>query len=250
MKKIFSILLCAILLFSIISCDKESPETSDGGSDEVQYEFISDKEKSTWRSSLENTLANIIIHDIANPDRSLAVGLMDINFDNIPEVLVAYKGGSMGNVFIEVYDLQTGEKLCGYNAPHWGTSDNIYLCIADKSGECVILTEGSFRSPDIGWIKTFGKLSKEIVSGGFLTSQSLFAESVSEEIEYYKCNGQTVGKAEYDAAYQNFLGEYRKIDTTQIQLIKWETIESENEQASKMAQALIESSQKFIKIKK
>ena len=57
---------------------------------------------------------------------------------------------------------------------------------------------------------------------------------------------------QYDEYYQTFLDEYKKIESTQIQLIKWSSIESENrnELVEKMAEALIHTSQDFIDNKK
>ena len=135
MKRLATIILSALLLFSaFVGCN-----TSDNNSienSENEYTFISQEEKNTWRDKLINVLSNCDIYG------SFAVGLMDLNFDNSPEVLIAYPGGSMGNVFTTFYELDTGEKLFIYDADHWDSGDNINLCVAeDCNGEPVILSQ-------------------------------------------------------------------------------------------------------------
>ena len=255
MKKILLLLLCGILIFNVASCNRnDDPEETDGteGITASKYTFISNEEKSTWKSNLTAVLSKIEIHDEPGIPGSFAIGLMDINFDNSPEVFAAHAGGSMGNVFIEIYDLDSGEQLISYNAAHWESSENIYLCVADKNGEYVVLSEGALRN-DIGWMKLIDLLPKSIDSQSrYLMTENLFAEALSNEAEHYEYKGNIVDKSQYDEYYQTFLDEYKKIESTQIQLIKWSSIESENrnELVEKMADALINTSQDFIDNKK
>ena len=255
MKKILLLLLCGILIFNAASCNRnDDPEETDGteGITASKYTFISNEEKSTWKSNLTAVLSKIGIHDEPGIPGSFAIGLMDINFDNSPEVFAAHAGGSMGNVFIEIYDLDSGEQLISYNAAHWESSENIYLCVADKNGEYVVLSEGALRN-DIGWMKLIDLLPKNIDSQAvYLMTESLFAEALSNEAEHYEYKGNIVDKSQYDEYYRIFLDEYNKIESTQIQLIKWSSIESENrnELVEKMAEALIHTSQDFIDNKK
>ncbi|MBR4016991.1 MAG: hypothetical protein IKK11_04165 [Oscillospiraceae bacterium] len=255
MKKILLLLLCGILIFNAVSCSRnDDPEETDGteGITASKYTFISNEEKSTWKSNLTAVLSKIEIHDEPGIPGSFAIGLMDINFDNSPEVFAAHAGGSMGNVFIEIYDLDSGEQLISYNAAHWESSENIYLCVADKNGEYVVLSEGALRN-DIGWMKLIDLLPKNIDSQAvYLMTESLFAEALSNEAEHYEYKGNIVDKSQYDEYYRIFLDEYNKIESTQIQLIKWSSIESENrnELVEKMADALIHTSQDFIDNKK
>jgi len=251
MKKILLLLLCGILIFNVASCNRnDDPEETDGteGITASKYTFISYEEKCTWKSKLTAVLSKIEIHDEPGIPGSFAIGLMDINFDNSPEVFAAHAGGSMGNVFIEIYDLDSGEQLISYDAAHWEDSENIYLCVADKNGEYVVLSEGALRN-DIGWMKLIDLLPKNIDSQAvYLMTESLFAEALSNEAEHYEYKGNIVDKSQYDEYYRIFLDEYNKIESTQIQLIKWSSIEAENrnELVEKMADALINTSQDFI----
>lgn len=263
MKKLFVLLLCGIFVLNLVSCNRiDNPEETDSmetvnameDTTELQYAFITYEEKCTWKSKLTAVLSKVDIRDyeLGLPG-SLAIGLMDINFDNSPEVFVAYAGGSIGNVFFDIYDLDSGDKLVSYNAAHWENDDNIYLCVADKKGELTILSEGSLRNLDIGWMKLTHLLPKNIDSQSiYLMAENLFAESLSNEVEHYEYKGNVVEKSQYDEYYRIFLDEYNKIESTQIQLIRWTSIESESrdELVEKMADALISSPQEFIDNKK
>ncbi|MBQ3011954.1 MAG: hypothetical protein IJD74_00270 [Clostridia bacterium] len=249
MKRLAAIILSTLLLFSaFVGCD-----TSDNNSIENQenkYTFISSKEKNTWRDKLINVLSNCDIYG------SFAVGLMDLNFDNSPEVLIAYPGGSMGNVFTTFYELDTGEKLFIYDADHWDSGDNMNLCVAeDCNGEPVILSEGCLLGKiDIGYtnyIRVFPKYvdfyAPVLYPNNFLAKST---DSDSHVHYYYK--DREVDKSEYEA----HTNDYKRIASTQIQLITHEIIGKDSEIntdpdarrdfAEKMADALINSSQEFI----
>ena len=252
MKRLATIILSALILFSaFVGCnisDNNSIENS-----ENKYTFISSKEKNTWRDKLINVLSNCDIYG------SFAVGLMDLNFDNSPEVLIAYPGGSMGNVFTTFYELDTGEKLFIYDADHWDSGDNINLCVAeDCNGEPVILSEGCLLGKiDIGYtnyIRIFPKFvdfnAPVLYPNNFLAKST---DSDSHVRYYYK--DREVDKSEYEA----HTNDYQRISSTQIQLITHEIIGKDSEIntdhdcrkefAENMADSLINSSQEFIDCK-
>lgn len=256
MKKFIAFLLVAVMAFNIVSCNrseegdstettaKEAPKEA-----EAKYSFITQSEKNTWRSKIVAALdkAEVPFED-SGMIYSFGAGLMDINFDGVPEVLAAYPGGSMGNVFVEIYDLADGEKICSYNATHWDEWNNIYLCIADKKGEYVVLTEGSWRIPDLGFVKQIGILPENMEPQQYIIPRILFAESVDEEIGHYEYNGKKVSKYAYDALYEQFLVDYKKIESTQLKLIKWNSLSADSRDGliEQMADALINSPQEFL----
>ncbi len=229
----------------------------DGNPSDSKTAFIPQSEKDAYKEKLTAVLSAVKHEDyMYGSFATFGAGLMDLNFDNIPEVLVASPGGSMGNVLIVVYDLETGEKICYYNASHYGDWDGIYMCVAAFDGDYVILTEGSYREPSIGWVKIFGVLDQEL-SSAYLPGKALFAESVAGS--YYEYNGESVSKEEYAEQFQRFTEEYVKINETQITLIKWSDVGFDYSQsdgsnidayAEKLAEALINSEQEFIHIRK
>ncbi len=289
MKRLAAIILSALILFSFAACDffgngdeteisssigsipeeSESTESNKGtgGSDESdstesgKYAFISQEEKNTWRSALISVLSKSRVHEFEpNCPGSISVGLMDINFDNSPEVLVAYAGGSMNNIYIEIYDLKSDGDPITYDAACYGNPYNIRLYVAVKDGKFVLLSEGSLRIPETGWVNYI------CIENIDHKSNALNAEIIFEssgDSNYYEYQGQAVEKAEFEAMYQQFLLDYKKIDSTQIQMIRWSDIGevekrrpetkssapvyTREEIAEKMADALINSSQQFIK---
>ena len=231
----------------------------DGNPSDSQITFIPQSEKDAYKEKLTDVLSSVKKSSYISGLGSFSAfgaGLMDINFDNVPEVLVAYPGGSMGNVFIEIYDLETGKRTATYNAAHWENAYNIYLCVAKFDGDYVILTEGSYREPAIGWIKVFGVLNQEL-SSDYLSGKALFAES--EDAAYYEYNDEIVSKEEYQRQFGKFTMEYDKIEETQIIIVKWSDVGFDNEKsdgsdidvyAEKLAEALIHSGQEFIEYQK
>ena len=254
MKKILAILLCGVMLLCAVSCKNSETDNQDkNGKTEdgktQQPAFISQLEKNTWKDDLTEILSTV-----NEKPGNYAVGLMDINFDNLPEVLVAYPGGSLGNIFIEIYDLESGEKLVYYDAAQYSTGSDVYLCIFEHNEEYVILAEGTMRSFDFGWIQSTSLVSKNIdLEEHYLEAERLFAKSVYEEEGlFYDVNGKQVDKKQYDDYCQQFLEDYKEIGATRMQLIRWSSIETEDESelAENMADALINSSQEFVDNKK
>ena len=289
MKRLAAIILSALILFSFAACDffgngdeteissligsipeeSESTESNKGtgGSDESdstesgKYSFISQEEKNTWRNDLIAVLSKPRVHEFEPYcPGSISVGLMDINFDNSPEVLVAYAGGSMHNIYIEIYDLKSDGEPITYDGACYGNYYNICLYVADNDGEFVILSEGSLRIPETGWVTYI--CSEQIDSESQALGSNILFE-IASDLKLYACNGQVVDEAEYEAIYQQFLLDYKKIESTQIQMMRWSDIGevekrepqtksstpvyTREEIAEKMADALINSSQKFIK---
>ena len=275
MKRLAAIILSTLILFSFTACDfsnhshesetstsTDSDESAAPNTDNTETDesiFISREEKNTWKSQLIYILSRCEIQDNdLGISGSVAAGLMDLDFDNMPEVILAYPGGSMGNAPLEIYDLNTGEKLASYNA-----SRNVYFYIAQKGDEFVLLNEGSIRITGADYVRSISMLIADRNLGSdYLYASSLFRQSNEGEKITYEYIGEIVDKEKYDTLYQQFLIDYIKIQETQIQLIKWETLgklewkdfgfkegvdpESKERLAEKMADALITSSQEFI----
>ena len=136
MKRILAFLLCSFIIFSLVSCYffLDSPST------EHFNTFISQQEQNTWKEDLAALLYSVqhkemqVSSEITSMSlASVSVGLMDINFDNIPEVFFAYQGGSMGNIPIDIYDLKSGKKLGHYEASHSPDGDSICLYVAESN---------------------------------------------------------------------------------------------------------------------
>lgn len=208
--------------------------------------FLSQEVKNSWRSDLVAILSEIEVWDVENGiPGTYAVGLMDLNFDNIPEVLVAWPGGSMGNIFIEIYDLSTHGKLIRYN----GANDDhlgIRLYVSKVGSSYVTLSTGYLRYPDIGSTWLLDQIPDTLESeNGYLPSENLFAKAGYQD---YFIGGQSVTEETYQEEYQKFLKNHTEISGTQIQMIRWANLDLSDKEGlrERMADALIQSSQKFI----
>ena len=265
MNKILSVFLCLIFLLSFASCtqteyffgDEESEnasqeavtEESENASQEAvteeqqPYAFISMQERLSWKDKVITALS------VANPYGEIEPGilgaaLMDLNFDNTPELIVVGSGGSMGNVYIAAYNIESGEKMCVLGGtPHYQYRNNVYFCVhRSNDGKYIIVNEGSIRN-GLEWDMMTSKLT------GDFKFDTIFEEVIaSDESRSYYCTGSQVDKAEFEKQKEQFKNDYKAITETQLRIIFWDSLEFEtkSEAFSKMADALINSDQQFI----
>lgn len=212
------------------------------------YDLISKQERLSWKNKIVTVISNNDLYEeyeVLN-HWSLGMALMDMNLDGTPELIAASSGGSMGNVCLEVYDLESGERLCILgDTPHYNDWDNVYLCVhRDNEGNYFIVNEGALR---VG-------LDRYMITSSLndqLKFDTIFEEvkSSDDDIQYY-CDGKEVNKAEFEkqkAQLKNY-----EISETQMKIIYWEDIGTETESAaiSAMADALVGSHQQFIDYRK
>ncbi len=272
MKRLISILLTISLLASALmclgSCNSENDDDdSTSSKKDKKHSYISQEQKNTWYDKLHALLLKSDIHDSDHGILgSYAAGLMDFNLDNTPELILAYHGGSMGNLPLEIYDINTGEKLANYDSSMYDKNNTACIYVARKNNEYVVLSEKAFRIPPLDSVSFISIISSG-ENSDFINSTNLFyKETTDNETNImYEYQGQSVDKDEYDEKYQQFLEEYEKIEETQLQLFKWsafgklewkdldgkEGVDPESRQSlvNKMTFALLHSSQKFIRYK-
>ena len=254
MKKILSVFLCLIFMGSIVSCDKKAPslETKipkttlqEAPTDEqLPYTFISEQERSAWKDQIITVLSDTNPYQEIEPGL-LGAALMDLNLDNTPELIVVGSGGSMGNVCIIAYDLESGEKLCVLgDTPHYQDWNNVYFCLhRNHDGNYILVNEGSLRV-GLEWYLITSKLTEDF------KFDSIFEEvKASDDDSRYYCDGNEVDKAEFEKQKEQYENDYKAVTETQLKIIYWESIEFEtkSEAISKMADALINSEQQFIR---
>lgn len=204
--------------------------------------FLSQEVRESWKTDLIVALSRSRSYeDIAWG--CLGTGLMDLNFDNTPELLVVYSGGSMGNIFTVIYSLSDGEQLCYYNAPHDRAWDDLSLCVlVSEDGRFLTVGEGAIR-PEKSYLMTY------VLNEQFET-EWLFGEA-PEEGEYW-CGERAVEKDEYLEQKDAFEREHRRIEETKLQLVYWKDLDTEDREIgmNAMATALLATSQKFIDFSK
>ena len=254
MKKILAIFLCLILACSVVSCDKKDEDTKPektqdttqeaSTEDKTPYVFLSEQERLSWKDKIVTALSN------ANPYKEIEPGLlgaalMDLNFDNIPELIVIGAGGSMGNVYIAAYDLESGAKLCVLSpTPHYQEWNNVYFCVhRNNDGSYILVNKGSLRF-ELEWYQITSKLTADF------KYDVLFEEvKSSDDNSRYYCDGNEVDKAEFEKQKEHFKDDYKVLTETQLKITYWDSIEFEtkSEAISKMADKLVNSEQQFIR---
>ena len=209
---------------------------------ENQYLFIDGKENEVWKNCLEYFISNRALKQIEEGVGSYAVGLMDVTLDGVPEIFLAYRGGSMGNRPFQIYDLRSAQKLGYYDGSVGG---GIYP-VKSSDGEVIWLSEGCFRDPDLGIVDFLVRILPEF-GERYLAADSLFhkAENRKDGKEAFYSVGnenKTLSKAEYYEEYGKFRDSHRRIPFAEMKLVEWNSIESESKQeiASKMAETLLE----------
>ena len=209
---------------------------------ENQYLFIDGKENELWKNCLEYFISNIALKQIEEGVGSNAVGLMDVTLDGVPEIFLAYRGGSMGNRPFQIYDLRSAQKLGYYDGSVGG---GIYP-VKSSDGEVIWLSEGCFRDPDLGIVDFLVRILPEF-GERYLAADSLFhkAENRKDGKEAFYSVGnenKTLSKAEYYEEYGKFRDSHRRIPFAEMKLVEWNSIEAESKQeiASEMAEALLE----------
>ena len=265
MKKILVMFLCLILVTSVVSCDKKNDDTKPekaqsttqsttqdttqeaSTEDKLPYVFISEQERLSWRDKIVTVISSNDFYDDYEVlgHNFLGMALMDLNFDNTPEVIAAYAGGSMGNVCIVAYDLESGAEQCVLgDTPHYQDWNNVYFCVhKNNDGNYLIVNEGSLRD-GLEWYMITSSLNDKF------ELDALFEEVIVDGADNrYYCDGNEVEKAEFEQQKNQFKNDYKEIPETQVKIIYWEDIDTTTESGaiSAMADKLVNSEQQFIR---
>lgn len=203
----------------------------------------------------------------------LACGLLDITRDGCPELLVEPVGayGSSGTSTYYIYDIPTGKHLGEIG----GGIDELFAEYYNiRTGEFYLLGQYWLR---YGWeerdryIVTPGysdELDGYYLSTVFRVYHKIASKEVEREDEdpndmYYTAiweewypetkyfaYGQETTLDDYYTAYDEFMHTYVQIPETKLQMLSYSDVcddgDNSMERASKMAQSLLKSGQKFI----
>ncbi|MBQ8214488.1 MAG: hypothetical protein IJZ80_10795 [Clostridia bacterium] len=248
----------------------------------AKAEYVSDAEKAKWKEPLTALLATLHAHPYTvevDPnaeypeDRYMmvegceGVALFDVTADGIPEVAVRYAGGSAGNSFFYLYDLYSGQKI-GFFDSGW-TDDTRYgdwAIYRSKAGNdapfgCYNFRIGAARTEtffatvrEIGgeWIYTVPlMLSRDY---DILIGDDGYTETDLGYTFYKKTQDgtQPIDVSEFEADLRAFAEEYTRIEGTEMINIEWRELDGytdetpQNILAEKMAEALLQTKQRFV----
>lgn len=205
------------------------------------------------------------------------LALFDINIDGTPELLVNVGGGSAGNAFYHVYDLMSGEEIGTLN----GGYDNSWCIYFNRStGQFESIGQFEWRS---GWEGKIRLVNKATITDT-LAGSSKYLYEETQLCAYYRIDAVSVELTEEDEktdsaiqsaweevcsgarfwvnedhatietyfkAQDRFTENHIRIAETGMQLVDWDDVANGDggiaTQAEKMADALLSSSQKYVK---
>lgn len=259
MKKIIAFTFLIALLLSLCSCSSGGADVRIGGMD---IYFIPEEEVGKWEENIASLLANtriavtsddvygeILGYDAPDPTRPSVelgydYGLLDIDLDGVPELLVNLGGGSAGNAFYEVYDIMTGENKGTLDG---GYDGDICVYVDAKNGGFALVGEYVWR---MGWDTRMHFTNIIATRGDIQNAVSLYAGytlTIDEEIvgSHFTVDGAEVGFERYKNARAHFEKSNIRISETALVLIPREDEWSE-ESAAAIAHALVTSAQRFV----
>ena len=264
------IVLSALLIISTLltACGKEKapepsvPENKDVAPDEITY--VTSDQKEAWRKPLEKLLANVgdtfnaaedpDYDDILSIPKGYDCGLLDVNFDSIPEVVINFGGGTAGNATYSIYDLYTGREIGFFD----GAIQDAWCVYYDTAAKTLChMSEFKLRE---GWDKShhvLARLNYQLEENEYHGQWHLWrTEVVDQSGDLLYCNYKLDGKAAtaeaYAAAHAAFQQNCQMQNGTRMVLISWSDVSDSEDDAKtrgrKMAEALLSSEQAFIYI--
>lgn len=267
-KKAAALFAVGAICLSLISCAGNQREYTYICGKKIS--FYTEKEMEKWREPIENLIANteypiysddvkgeLLGYTSENPDApSIAYGnsyaLYDVNLDGVPELLVNMGGGSAGNFPYAVYDIYTGENVCGIDGGGDGSicayyfsetaevkNVNVYSCRSGWSGKqyfTSVFLPGTYEET----MYLYGAYSMCHDSEG-----NIVLENASFEVCGKMCDPES-----YFFEEEDFQKNCIRIKETEIITVyRWDASDDEDTWAvkgEKIANALLSSGQKFI----
>lgn len=274
MKKIILLFLCCVTAFSFFGCQRKQ-ENNYCLINGVKLNFISSKEKEELRIPLEKLImealalepvtdsffdsVKVFSADSPTIIPGIRYGLLDVNFDAVPELIVEPYGytGSSGTATYSVFDVKSGKNV---GVIHSGQDDwCVYLDITTNS----LVTMGDYMTR-CGWseqsyncdIIEFDEKQGVCLTRSLMGSYHSFIGSaddlyVNEQwSSVYYINGERSGVESYLFNAQEMRENYIRIPETMLILILddhyYDLDISAEEHAKYIVDELFSTEQKFI----
>lgn len=290
-------LAVGLLLSSCLTCAACSKDpVTDSGSpradlivDGTPVLYVDEAQKQTWEEPIARLLANVEIPygeggeilgvapldpDSPSVPRNYRCGLLDIDLDGTPELLVHPDGyfGSSGCATYFAYDIHTGRRVGviddGGGTDTWclyySTEEKCFRLVGQywlRGGWAARSRYLSFLEYDVEsgeyqnsvYLHTFHAIDLERDESGDPDPTDDVDVIVVDEIYSdmaYTINGESSYLDEYYHAYDQFVASHIRIPETALQLIGWDDVsedeDSYEEKAKKMAKALVSTNQAFL----
>lgn len=258
MNRVISILtlltLCISCMFFMASCEKSDEnsdvtdslwDTTDSEESSSPFDIVSFSEKAEWKADIEECLYAVIKNDNSEGKESCGAFLIDADLDAVPEVGLVFIDKTTGEVTYKIYDLKTHEWLCDIPTGKYGTNalGELSLYVDIETNRYTYVGRGDKVSGD--------KIKREVYSvtreNGVFYHKVLFCEEYLSLDDNTKASffiGQSEASAkEYFDRYENYFEKLISVEKTDVVCIGW----SDDMDVCEMAEALINSTQVFIK---
>ncbi len=271
---IFKVFL-VLLLLPLVGCSKvrsSAKDPFDSYVGEYKSIYVSDEEKAAWFAPIVKLISNQeeliedeygrgLGYEAPRPNEpsisyGWSIGLFDVTMDGVPEVIVNCGGGSSGCVFLEVYDIFSGQEIGNMDSNGkdgcWGIYYNL------ETGKYFPLGSYSWNS---GWdteLRYITTISYNEELQGYNESCLFYARYFYEDSDYavahISCsvNGEDVIEPNYQYRMTRFYQENCLLPQTGIKMYSWSSVsdsdDSYQERAEKMARMLLYGSgQQFVR---
>jgi len=269
-KRILSALLVLSVLLLLISCSRaqsggEDTESTSSVSEEASpFDYVSLTERSGWRDRLIARLTEQKSKASADQDfvGNVGVGLIDIDLDGTPEVAFSYPGGSAGNTFFILVDMDSGEEVGSFSPGWYGDKHlgELAIFLDTELNRYSYVGVCNYREGwDTLYTLTYTVSYKEALSEydqdvlfeaiyRYDIGSSGEIEEPESSVEHY-IGGKRASHEDYVHESALFWQRAVKIPESDFVHIEWDNVEGESgeEKISAMADALINSTQVFIR---
>jgi len=260
MKKLLVFVLVFTVALSAFGCSRPNEEGnvtsgSHEGDNTEPFKYVSMQEKSEWREPLIARIRALIASEDEHGPRNIGIGIIDVDLDGTPEVAYSTPGGTAGNTFFALYDLESGE-MVGYFSPGWyGDKElgELALYLDTVVGRYTYVGICNYRC---GWQEKYTEIYTISEGDGTLryTQKSLFEEHFiyndpgkSQTYAEHYIGDELVTYDDYMPKCEAFLQRLMKIEGSDFIHIEWDSLSGDGDAAEEMADALINSTQVFVK---
>lgn len=267
MKRIsaLALLLTLLVMTFLSSCAKENPDisattTTAESEDRSPIDVLPQSEKAGWRDPIKAIIFSVLPNGDSPAERVMGAGLLDLDLDGVPEVVLAYPGGSAGNTYFDVRDLNTGELRGSFGTGWYGEKQlgELAVYLDTETSRYTYVGQANYR---IGW-QTMERSVYTITldDKGQFKDKQLFLEEYSYPSDWnqtlvgdsavvFKAGGNTLTHEDYFSKLEAFWQKLVKIEGTDFVCIDFDDVQGEtNEEiASAVADSLVNSTQEFVK---
>lgn len=268
MKRISALALLLILLVmtTLSSCGKETPDTATvttttaESEDRSPIDVLPQSEKAGWRDPVKAIILSVLPNGDSPAERAMGAGLLDLDLDGVPEVILAYPGGSAGNTCFDVRDLNTGELRGFFGAGWYGDKQlgELAVYLDTETSRYIYVGQANYRIGRQTMERSVYTITLD--DKGQFKDKQLFLEEYSYPADWnqtlvgdatvvFKAGGNTITHEDYFSRLEAFWQKLVKIEGTDFVCIDFDDVQGEtNEEiAEAVADSLVNSTQEFVK---